>query len=46
MGDPGLLQELPHSADLLSEGGGGEQPADADRTLAGLDAVADLALNH
>ena len=47
MGNPGLLQELPDIAALLSEAGGdGEQSAAADRTLAGLDAMADLALNH
>ena len=47
MGNPGLLQELPGIAALLSERGGDrEQAAAADRTLAGLDAMADLALNH
>jgi hypothetical protein len=47
MGNPGLLQELPDIAALLSEAGGDvEQSAAADRTLAGLDAMADFALNH
>ena len=47
MGNPGLLQELPDIAALLPEGGGdGEQAAAADCPLAGLDAMADLALNH
>jgi hypothetical protein len=47
MGNPGLLQELPDIAALLSEAGGdGEQAAAADRSLAGLDPMADLALNH
>jgi len=47
MGDPGLLQELPDITALLPEAGGdGEQPAAADRTLAGLDTMTDLALNH
>jgi len=47
MGNPGLLQELPDIAALLPQGGGDrEQAAAADHTLAGLDAVTDLALNH
>jgi len=47
MGNPGQLQELPDIAVLLPQGGGDrEQAAAADRTLAGLDAVPDLALNH
>ncbi len=47
MGNPGLLQELPDIAALLSERGGDrEQAAAADRTLAGLDAMADLVLIH
>ena len=53
MGDPGLLQDLPDITALLSEGGRDcQQVAAADRTLAGLDAMAvarqipDLALNH
>jgi hypothetical protein len=47
MGDPGLLQELPDITALLPEAGGdGEQPAAADRTLAGLDAMTDFALNY
>ena len=47
MGNPGLLQELPDIAALLpQEGGDRKQPAAADRTLAGLDTMADLALNH
>jgi len=45
MGDHGLLQELPDNSALLPEAGGDrEQSATADRTLAGLNAVADLAL--
>ena len=41
MRDPGLFQELPDITALLPEAGGnGEQPAAADRTLAGLDAPA------
>jgi len=47
MGDPGLLHELPDIAALLPQGGGDrEQPAAADRTWAGLDGKADLALAH
>ena len=47
MGNPGLLQELPDIAALLPQGGGDrEQAAEADRTLAGLDAMTDFALNH
>ena len=47
MGNPGLLQKLPDIAALLSEAGGdSEQSAAADRTLAGLDAMADFSLNH
>ena len=47
MGDQGLHQELPDISALLPEGGGDrEQAAAADSTLAGLDAMADLALNH
>ena len=47
MGDPGLLQERPDITALLSQGhGDSEQSATADRTQAGLDAMADLALNH
>ena len=47
MGNPRLLQELPNIAALLSQrGGGGQQAAAADGALAGLDAMADLALNH
>jgi hypothetical protein len=47
MGDPGLLQKIPDITALLAQGGGdGEQPAAADCTLAELDAIADLALNH
>jgi hypothetical protein len=47
MGNPGLLQELPDIPALLPQGGGDrEQSAAEDRTLAGLDAVTDLALNH
>ena len=53
MGDPGLLQDLPDITALLSEGGRDcQQVAAADRTLAGLDAMAvarqipDLALNN
>ena len=46
MGDPGLLQELPDIAALLSEGGGdGEQPCPADGPVGRLDAMADLALD-
>ena len=47
MGYPGLLHELPDIPALLSEAGGDrEQAAAADCTLAGLDTMADLALNH
>jgi hypothetical protein len=47
MGNPGLLNELPDIPALLSEGGRDcQQAAAADRTLAGLDAMTDLALNH
>jgi hypothetical protein len=47
MGNPGLHQELSGIPSLLPQGcGDREQPAAADRTLAGLDAMADLALNH
>ena len=47
MSNPGLFQELPDIAALLPEAGGhGEQSAGADRTLAGLDAMADFSLNH
>lgn len=47
MGDPGLLEELPDIPPLLRVGSGNrEQAAPADRILAGLDAVTDLALNH
>ena len=53
MGNPGLLHEMPDIPALLSEGGRDcQQAAAADRTLAGLDAMAvarqipDLALNH
>ena len=46
MGDPGLLQELPDIAALLSEGGGdGEQPCPADGPVGRLDAMANLALD-
>ena len=45
--NPSLLQELPDIAALLPQGGGDrEQAAAADRILAGLDAVTELALNH
>jgi hypothetical protein len=47
MGDPGLLHELPDSAALLPQGSGDrEQPASADRSWAGLDGKAGLALAH
>jgi hypothetical protein len=47
MGNPHLFQEWPDVAALLSQrGGDGEQSAAADGALAGLDAMADLALNH
>ena len=47
MGDPGLLQKNPYIPPLLPQGSGDrEQATAADRTLAGLDAMADLALNH
>jgi len=47
MDNPGLLHELPDIAALLSEPAGDRgQSAAADRTLAGLDAMTDLALNH
>jgi hypothetical protein len=44
MGDPGLFQKIPGIPVLLPQGSGDrEQAAAADRTLAGLDAMADLA---
>jgi hypothetical protein len=47
MGNPGLLQERPDIAALLPERGGDREQATAtDRTLAGLDAMTDLTLNH
>ncbi len=47
MSDPGLFQELPGIPALLPQGGGDrEQSATADGTAGGLDAKADLALNH
>jgi hypothetical protein len=47
MGDPGLLQERPYVSALLSQAcGHGEQAAAAERTLAGLHAMADLPLDH
>lgn len=47
MGNPDLPRELPDIAALLSEAGGDrEQAAAADRTLAGLGSMADIALNH
>ena len=47
MGDPGLLEELPDIPPLLPEGcGDREQATPADRTLAGLASLTDLALNH
>lgn len=47
IGNPRLLQEWPDVAALLSQrGGDGEQSAAADGALAGLDAMADLALNN
>ena len=47
MDNPGLLQELLDVEALLSDRGrDGKQAAAADRSLAGLDVMADLALNH
>lgn len=47
MDHPRLLQERPDVTALLPEcGGDGEQSAAADGALAGLDTMADLALNH
>ena len=47
IGNPRLLQEWPDVPALLSQRGGDcEQSAAADGALAGLDAMADLALNH
>jgi hypothetical protein len=47
MGHPGLLQELPTIAALLSQRGrDGEQAAAADGALLGLDAMADHALRN
>jgi hypothetical protein len=47
IGNPRLLQEWQDVAALLSQrGGDGEQSAAADGALAGLDAMADLALNN
>ncbi len=46
-GHPDLLLELPDIAALLPQGGvDREQAAEADRAMAGLGAMADLALNH
>jgi hypothetical protein len=46
MGDPDLLQELPHIPALLPEVGyGREQAAAANSTAGGLDAMTDLALD-
>jgi hypothetical protein len=47
MANPGLFQKILDIATLLPQGGGDrEQTAAADRTLARLDAMTDLALNH
>ena len=47
MGNPSLLPLPPDIAALLPECvGNGEQTTAADRSLAGLDAMADLDLNH
>lgn len=47
MGNPGLFQQAPGVPALRPEGGRHrEQPAAADRTFGGLDAMSDLALNH
>jgi hypothetical protein len=44
MGDPSLFQKIPDIPALLPQGSGGrEQAVTADRTLAGLDAMADFA---
>jgi hypothetical protein len=46
MGNPGLFQELPDIAALLSEGGGdGEQACSADGAVGRLDTMTDLALD-
>lgn len=47
MGHPGLLKKLQDIAALLAQyAGDSKQPASADPILAGLDAMADLALDH
>ena len=47
MGDPSLFQKIPDIPALLPQGSGDrEQAVTADRSLARLDAMADLALNH
>jgi len=47
MGDLGLFQKIPDIPALLPQGSGDrEQAVTADRTLAGWDAMTDLALNH
>ncbi|MBD2550415.1 hypothetical protein H6G65_12630 [Microcystis elabens FACHB-917] len=46
MSDPGRLKEFPDITALLPQAAGnGEQPAAADPTLAGLDAMTDFALD-
>jgi len=47
MSDPGLLQKQPDIPALLSKGGGGgEQPAEAERALCELEAMDKFCLNH
>jgi len=47
MGDPGMFQKIPNIPAMFLKGScDSEQAAQAERTLAGLVAMADLSLNH
>ena len=47
IGNPGLLQKLPHIPVVLPQGGrDSEQRAATDSTAGGLDVMADVPLNH